>query len=242
MTLEITLPLADLIAAFTASNLIGKGIVLLQILSSIVVWTVMCERIWAFRVKDREIRSFRRAFSSSRFVLDGFLKRKRFDDPMGIIYTKTCTSLVNQISPGNPVLPVSAESVEGSRIANASLELVKGVAEESLATQQVELESGMTFLALGSSLVPLLGLLGTVWGILDAFQAMGAKGSALLSDVAPGLSSALLTTVAGLVVAIPSAIGYNFLLGKIRKLSLALDGFTDELIARLTGEFGRDNR
>ena len=67
--------------------------------------------------------------------------------------------------------------------------------------QLIAVDSHMWLLAIGSSLTPLIGLLGTVWGILDAFQAMGAKGSALLSDVAPGLSSALLTTVVGLVVA-----------------------------------------
>ena len=100
----------------------------------------------------------------------------------------------------------------------------------------------MWLLAIGSSLAPLIGLLGTVWGILDAFQAMGAKGSALLSDVAPGLSSALLTTVVGLFVAIPSAAGYNLLLELTRRLDAYLDGFTDELLGRLQDEFGEETR
>lgn len=242
MIMEITLPLADLFEAFYSSNFMGKFIVVIQMGASIIIWTIMIGRGLELWSKEKEMRAFRRAFSSSRYILDGFLKRKRFEDPMGLLYTQTCTALVNQIVPNSPVLPESAASVEGCRLSNASLELVKGVAEESLAAQQMELDKGMTILSLGSSLAPLIGLLGTVWGILDAFQAMGAKGSALLSDVAPGLSSALLTTVIGLFVAIPSGFGYNLLLGKIRKLAVNLDGFTDELIARMSGEFGRNDR
>lgn len=242
MIMEITLPLADLFEAFASSNFMGQFIVVLQIAASIVVWTVMIGRFLELSTKEKDVIRFRRSFSSSRYILDGFLKGKKFFDPMGKIYMDSCDSLISQIAPDSPTLPSSAAAVEGCRISNASIELVKGVAEESLSARQMELDHGMTILALGSSLTPLIGLLGTVWGILDAFQAMGAKGSALLSDVAPGLSSALLTTVVGLFVAIPSAIGYNIILGRIRRVSAMLDGFTDEFIARMSGEFGRNDR
>ena len=70
-----------------------------------------------------------------------------------------------------------------------------------------------------------------VWGVMDAFGGMAVTGSAMLSAVAPGISSALLTTVVGLLVALPSAIGYNILSDQIRKLSVNMDNFVQEFTA-----------
>jgi biopolymer transport protein ExbB/TolQ len=78
---------------------------------------------------------------------------------------------------------------------------------------------------------PFLGLLGTVWGVMEAFGGMAASGSAMLSAVAPGISGALLTTVVGLLVALPSAIGYNLLTNKIRRISVQMDNFAQEFIS-----------
>ena len=100
----------------------------------------------------------------------------------------------------------------------------------------------MGYLAAGTTIAPFLGLLGTVWGVLDAFQVMGAKGAVNLSEVAPSLSTAMLTTVVGLVVAIPSVVGYNLLVNRIRRITISLDGFTDEYLARALAEFGGDKR
>ncbi len=83
----------------------------------------------------------------------------------------------------------------------------------------------------------MLGLFGTVWGVMVAFESMGKQGMANLSAVAPGISSALLTTVVGLVVAIPSAFGSNKLNEKIRFLSVQMENFTDKFATRLQQSF-----
>ncbi len=87
---------------------------------------------------------------------------------------------------------------------------------------------------------PLLGLLGTVWGVLDSFTQMALQGVANLSAVAPGIASALLTTVVGLLVAIPSSIGYNMLIAKIRTMAVQMDNYADEFMAQLQRTFIRD--
>ena len=81
------------------------------------------------------------------------------------------------------------------------------------------------------STCPFLGLLGTVWGVMDAFGGMAVSGAATLSAVAPGISGALLTTIVGLLVAIPSAIGYNVLTNRIRKLHVQMDNFAQEFMS-----------
>ena len=236
----VSLPVAGLWQAYAASNAVGKIIVILQIVLSVVVWSVMIGKRGELRRTDVAARHYRRLFSASPALLDLYFQRKRSSNPLMEIYTRACDKLVALLAPGPGGL--TSASLEGRTLPAGKMALVKGVAEEALSDQLIVVDSHMWLLAIGSSLTPLIGLLGTVWGILDAFQAMGAKGSALLSDVAPGLSSALLTTVVGLVVAIPSAAGYNILLEKTRRIGAFLDGFTDELLGRLQDEFGGDPR
>ena len=104
-----------------------------------------------------------------------------------------------------------------------------------------DLERFLKTLGTIAGITPLLGLLGTVWGVMDAFSTMGDKGTVLLNEIAPAISSALMTTVVGLLVAIPCAIFYNNLAGKVRQLSNDMEGFADELMGRIACEFqGRD--
>ena len=86
------------------------------------------------------------------------------------------------------------------------------------------------------ALAPMLGLLGTVWGVLDAFGDM-EPGAAMLAKLAPSISSALVTTVIGLLVAIPGVMAYNILSAKIRKLDADMEGFADDVCGRIACEF-----
>ena len=241
MTLAIpfTLPVAGLWQAYANSNGMGKCIVWVQIAFSIIVWSVMAGKYSELKRMDNMARYFRKLFSKSQALPDLYFQRKRVNNPLATIYFMACEKLVSLLSPG---AAAASTGFEGRRLPAGKIEIVKGVAEETLSDQLIVVDSNMWLLAIGSSLAPLIGLLGTVWGILDAFQSMGAKGSALLSDVAPGLSSALLTTVVGLFVAIPSAFGYNFLLEKSRRIGAYLDGVTDEFLGRLKDEFAEESR
>jgi len=91
----------------------------------------------------------------------------------------------------------------------------------------------MGMLATAVSAAPFLGLLGTVWGVMDAFSGMAESGSVALSAVAPGISGALLTTIVGLFVALPSMVGYNLLSGRIRRISVQMDNFAQEFISEV---------
>ena len=239
LAIPFTLPVAGLWQAYANSNMMGKIIVIVQMVLSIIVWSVMLGKYVELRGIDNMARYFRKLFTKSPMLLDLYFQRKRANNPLVMIYHMACEKLVSLLSPG---AVATSTGIEGRRLSAGKIEIVKGVAEEALSDRLIVVDSQMWLLAIGSSLAPLIGLLGTVWGILDAFQSMGAKGSALLSDVAPGLSSALLTTVVGLCVAIPSAAGYNFLLEKTRRIGTYLDGFTDEFLGRLKDEFSEESR
>ena len=106
---------------------------------------------------------------------------------------------------------------------------VERVMERTISNEVRRLESHLIFLATTSSVAPFVGLFGTVWGVLAAFQALGRTGSAALSALAPGMSTALVATVAGLIAAIPASIFYNYLSNKINILTSRMDSFALEL-------------
>lgn len=108
---------------------------------------------------------------------------------------------------------------------------------ERVARQEIsQLERALSFLATTGSTTPFIGLFGTVWGVMDSFRSIGVKGSAHIASVAPGISEALIATAAGLVAAIPAVIAYNYFVHQVRALAAEIEGFVEEVSARLVSE------
>ena len=125
------------------------------------------------------------------------------------------------------------------------MEHVKRALEGAVARESLHLESGLVILSIAVSGAPFLGLLGTVWGVMDAFGGVVIKtqagGRADLAAMAPGVAAALVTTIAGLLVAIPSMFAYNWLIHSLRVLTVELDNFAQELMSQIETEFMKDD-
>lgn len=106
----------------------------------------------------------------------------------------------------------------------------------NVARLTAKLDKGVFILAITSSIAPFLGLLGTVWGIMNAFFEIGNQGSASLPVVAPGIAEALITTIVGLAVAIPASFFYNVFVHKAGRIEDEMDEFGDQLMLRLKRE------
>lgn len=128
------------------------------------------------------------------------------------------------------------EGVKAPGLSSAQLEVLRLVLEKEEVEERDELSHGMQWLAIVATVSPLLGLLGTVLGVMNSFIGVAAAGSANISAVAPGIAEALITTVAGLVVAIPAAIAYNYFAGKLQLFMGELEGFSSEFIGSLARE------
>lgn len=237
-----SLPLASIWEAFTTSDGFGKGIVVIQLAMSVGIWSLMIGKWLDLRDKIKESERFRKFFTDTDMLLGYYYSNQRVrvsKNPLINVYIASSKRIVRELN--NQGLDVrTLTETKGQKLSKGAITLVKGAAEEELSVQSLLVEKYMGVLGAGASLATLLGLLGTVVGVLFAFQSMGAKGSVNLSEIAPGLSSAMLTTVVGLVVAIPSIFGYNILVGSIRQVNIILDGFTDELLGRLLSEFDDD--
>lgn len=116
------------------------------------------------------------------------------------------------------------------------LEVLRLVLEKEEAEERDELAHGLNWLAIIGSISPLLGLMGTVIGIMNAFLGITATGSTNIGAVAPGVAEALVTTVAGLAVAIPAVIAYNHYVARLNLITGELEGFSSEFIGTLARE------
>lgn len=132
--------------------------------------------------------------------------------------------------------PEGDESAEGrnTRISSS----LERVLESSMSEQQHRLEQYLDVLSVGATISPFIGLFGTVWGVLGCFQAMGAEEGASLAALAPGLSTALVTTVFGLIVAIICVILFHYFQGKLAWLYSRMDAFAQHILR----VFARESR
>jgi biopolymer transport protein TolQ len=124
----------------------------------------------------------------------------------------------------------------GSGLSAAQVETLRLVLEKEQVGERDALAHGLPWLAIIASVSPLLGLMGTVVGVMDAFVGISVQGSANITAVAPGIAEALITTVMGLAVAIPAVIGYNHFASRLGLFAGDLQGFANEFIGALARE------
>ena len=108
--------------------------------------------------------------------------------------------------------------------------LVERSLGRTCSAETAKMERTLGFLATTGNICPFIGLFGTVWGIMETFKEIGARGSATLAVVAPGISEALIATAAGLAAAIPAVIFYNYFLNRVREMSVETDNFAVDLL------------
>jgi biopolymer transport protein TolQ len=145
---------------------------------------------------------------------------------------KQGVNFFSELRPG--ALRADAEEVRGLTL--TQLDALRGVMEKEESEERDELAQGLTRLAIIGSISPLLGLMGTVIGIINAFLGITATGSTNIGAVAPGVAEALITTVAGLAVAIPAVIAYNAFVSRLNLVTGEMEGFSSEFIGTLARE------
>ena len=234
--------LADsLVNGFVGSNLMGQAIVAVQLLGSVVMFAVIIGKYKELRFVARLTRRFLRDFASAGDVIEYYLNHRPSSAATGVvaIYAHTCERLLNLLSPNVRGLLAGRQTTgDGAAALTArEVELVRGACEHILDEEEIRLENGMGVIATVVALAPMLGLLGTVWGVLDAFAEMGSAGSANLATIAPSISAALVTTVVGLLIAIPGVIAFNRMNATIRGIMSDMEGFADELTGRIACEY-----
>ena len=211
--------------AFRNSDVLGKGIVIVLFLFSMITWCIMADKGFGLKCALRDCAAFLEKFRSKRDPMTFADRIEEEPSPAA----RVCEAAYLRISQMNVTLPNGASRA----LSFEEIDIIRATMEQAVADQIIVLEGKMIFLATAVSISPFLGLFGTVWGIMLAFTELAIAGKADIQTLAPGVSGALLTTVLGLVVAIPSVIGYNIITSQIKSTIVHLDNFVEEFIVKL---------
>lgn len=210
--------------AFSAATGVGKAIILVLSIISIISWTVMFTKFKQVRQAEKSGADFLKTLRAEEQFVEIFKKGKTWKDcPLFELYVAGCRGIQGSIGTGDSL----------------KVKLLEEALERAVAEQVVQLESQISILGTAVGTAPFLGLLGTVWGVMDAFTGVAVTGSATIGALAPGIASALVTTVIGLVVALPSMVGYNILVANIRKTTMIMENFASEFLSIARTEMGQ---
>jgi len=218
---------SGVVYAFKHTDILGQGIVVLLLMFSVFTWTIMLEKSVGLSRAKNAAEKFIRLFREKKNHMS--LKDKTEGDvsPVARVYESGVARLAQFYG-------ARQDDERRSRpLSQIELEVLRATLEQTVSDQILILEEKMTFLATAVSVSPFMGLFGTVWGITLAFTSLAIQGKADIQVLAPGVSGALLTTVLGLVVAIPSLIGYNVITIYIKQTTVHMDNFVEEFIAKL---------
>ncbi len=214
----------SLISLFTKSDLMTRFASILLVLTSIYAWSIIITKIFIFkRIKIQSVAFEKRFWSGGSLEeLFNYIKTRAFD-PMSIVFI----SAMKEWKKSSSLLKGKNNFLKSTSV-NERIEKVMYITIER---EMGKLEENLDFLSMVGSTAPLVGLFGTIWGIMSSFSAIGASSSASLSVVAPGVATALSTTALGLIVAIPAVIGYNKISSDLSNYATKLESFSGEFTA-----------
>lgn len=214
---------------FLDSDIFMKALILGLLFASIWCWGIIFDKMRLFKKIRIGMKTFEERFwsgGSLEALYNTYAKAP--SDPLSLIFVGAIKewrrSMAEKKKNGTPI-----------KIS----ERIDKVMQIIIDKQVDKLETKMIFLASTGSVAPLLGLFGTVWGIMDSFNAIGMTQSTNIAAVAPGVAEALFTTAVGLIAAIPALIAYNKLTNDIDRIAQRMETFSNELnsiLSRQTGE------
>lgn len=201
------------------SGPIALAVLVVLLASSLFSWTIIFGKIGSLSRATKESRRFLRTFrKATRLQEIAAFATECKQSPLAQVFIDVYDTYKRQTGGSGP--PRNLAPLERS---------AQSAASESV----TQMESRLTWLATIAAVAPFVGLFGTVMGVVDAFHGLGSSGSATLRAVAPGISEALITTAAGLFVAVPALVAYNQFAARIRVLASAIDDFCRELLNSL---------
>ena len=226
----------ELVRFVLQSGFVAKTVLMILFVLSVISWGIILEKIRLFSKVHKENDKFARLFTMRVKWNDRFTYSREFKtSPMAKIFRKNFNDIkvwIESTFEDNGLSPIGQNSlgINKQRIPIRSLFEV-GIAEEIAV-----LEKRMVILGTTVSVSPFLGLLGTVWGIMTSFLSMGVTGSAEIAAVGPGIADALITTIAGLAVAIPALVANNYFISQLDQISKDTENFFANLMINIERE------
>lgn len=215
----------DVLSMIARADPVGKGCLSVLLLFSISSWAIIVYKSLHLQTALRQTNRFvTECMAGSGGLEDAYRDAAAYpDSPLAQVLREAYLELEIEDWYKVGYNLTNEQRVEVAKVG------VERVLERTISNEITHLESYLIVLAATANVSPFIGLFGTVWGIMVTFQSMAFEGSAALSALAPGIATALITTVAGLAVAIPASVMYNYFTAKVQLLISRMDSFSLEL-------------
>ncbi len=210
----------SLISLFFRADIVVKLVIIILALSSIWSWTIILSKVLRVKKLKALSREFEELFWSGNSLEDLFdtVKEGSYDPKVNIF----CAGMEEWKKSKRKIKYSNPNSI------NSLKDRMTRSMNTCYSREMESIEKNLTFLATAGSTAPFIGLFGTVWGIMNSFQAIAVAQNTNLAVVAPGIAEALFATALGLFVAIPSVVAFNSISSEINKFSLTLEDFMNE--------------
>jgi len=210
-----------------ASGMIAKSVFLILFFFSVVSWAIVFHKLRHYGKVSRETESFKDMFMKRGQLESVYNYAKKLKNcPMARVFLAGYIELAAQFR----ITQQEQEAGEDNLLLE-KLDSVSRTLERATAQEVTKLERWLIFLGTTGSVTPFIGLFGTVWGVMNAFTGIGAKGSASVAAVAPGIAEALVATAAGLFTAIPAVIAYNYFIYRLKIKATEMDNFSLDMLS-----------
>jgi biopolymer transport protein TolQ len=215
----------NLVSMFLTSGFVVQGVMLMLLLASLWSWAIIFSKALALSALKRKAAKFEKLFWSGQSLDDLYTQiAPKVDHPMAAIFIAALREWRRAFENGNP---------RESQVVGVKERIDKAM-NVTILRETDGIERQLGFLATVGSVSPFIGLFGTVWGIMNAFNAIAARHDTTLAVVAPGIAEALFTTAMGLLAAVPAVIFYNRFVNEIGRYVNRLDAFAEEFSAILS--------
>ena len=220
----------DILTLIENATPVAKFVLAILLIFSAISWGVILYKIWQYNRSARQSATFLEVFrKSSKFSEVAAVCRTLSASPLVGLFQSGYAELNSQLRTGAPSESRTPAAAPG-RPTLKSLDAVDRALLRASTVEMTKLERRVPFLATTASITPFIGLFGTVWGIIVAFQRIGAAGSSSLAVVAPGIAEALIATAAGLFAAIPAVYFYNHFINQLKHFGAEMDDFSLEFL------------
>jgi biopolymer transport protein TolQ len=221
---------SDIVRLIADASPLAKAVLLILLIFSAVSWGIILYKFWTFRRAERQTSTFLGVFrKSAKFSEVQAVCPGLTESPLVGLFQSGYAELNAQLRAAQPAEPQKPAPSAG-RPTLKSLDAVDRALLRATTVEMTKLERRVTFLATTASITPFIGLFGTVWGIMNSFQGIGAQGSTSLAVVGPGIAEALIATAAGLFAAIPAVFFYNHFTNRVKHFSAEMDDFSLEFL------------
>jgi biopolymer transport protein TolQ len=219
----------SIIELFKHAHIVVKIVMIGLVLASVWSWAIIIEKFFIYARARKETNAFEQVFSSGQSLVELYKAlRDRRNTGAAAVFVAAFKEWERSggLTPRTPLAPGTQQRVEK-------------VMDVTISREVERLERRLTFLATVGSIAPFVGLFGTVWGIMNSFQAIAASKNTSLAVVAPGIAEALFATALGLLAAIPAVIFYNKFNADVARQAAQLEAFADEFAALMSRQIDK---